>query len=475
HPPEARHHLNIAQRGGRLQRNLELVNSVVYTLPASALASLENDPDVAYVSPARPVAATLDYANPAINANIARQYGWDGTGVTVAVIDSGSMDSHPDVRTNGQSRVVYAESFNQTEGNDVFDRYGHGTHVAAILGGDAAQSTGSQYTRTFWGTAPKVRFVNLKVLDQNGAGTDSAVIAAIQQAIALKNTYNIKVVDLSLGRPVMESYTLDPLCQAVEQAWKAGIVVVVAAGNEGRNNSKATSGYGTIASPGNDPYVITVGAMKDMKTLSRGDDQMASYSSKGPTIFDQVVKPDVVAPGNKIIAALPTGLALTNTYPGNKVANSYYIKGGISQGSDYYFELSGTSMATPMVAGAAALLLQKQPSLTPDQIKAILMKTATKNFPVSSVATDPVTGKVYTISYDMFTVGAGYLDVWAALNNSDTISATKKALSPAVVYNSTLKKVVLTNGTNVVWGDTGMGLNVVWGDQTLLSNNVVWG
>src|ERR1035438_3865602 len=205
-----------------------------------------------------------------------------------------------------------------------------------------------------------------------------------------------------------------------------------------------------------------------MKTLSRGDDQMASYSSKGPTLFDQLAKPDLVAPGNKIIAAMPSDLELPNSYPGNRVAQSYYIKGGTSQLSADYFELSGTSMASPMVAGAAALLLQQQPSLTPDQIKAILMKTATKNFPVSSVATDPVTGTVYTISYDMFTVGAGYLDVWAALNNSGTVSATKRALSPAVVYNSTLQKVVLTNGTNVVWGDTGMGLNIVWGDQTLL-------
>ena len=123
----------------------------------------------------------------------------------------------------------------------------------------------SGYTHSFWGIAPKVRFVNLRVLDRNGAGTDSMVIAAIQRAIALKSTYNIKIINLSLGRPVMESYLQDPLCQAVEQAWKAGIVVVVAAGNEGRNNTKGTSGYGTITSPGNDPYVITVGAMKDIE------------------------------------------------------------------------------------------------------------------------------------------------------------------------------------------------------------------
>lgn len=278
--------------------------------------------------------------------------------------------------STGKSRVVYAESFNLAEGNDYFDRYGRGTHVAGILGGGASMPSGSAYKRTFMGIAPNVKFVNLKVLDRNGAGTDSMVIAAIQRAIALKSTYNIRIINLSLGRPVMESYKQDPLCQAVEQAWKAGIIVVVAAGNEGRNNTKGTKGYGTITSPGNDPYVITVGAMKDMKTMSRGDDQMTTYSSKGPTLFDQIAKPDLVAPGNKIMAALPAGLQLTNTYPGNKVLLSYYVNNGNNQGSDYYFEMSGTSMASPMVAGAAALLLQKNPALKPDQVKATLMKTA---------------------------------------------------------------------------------------------------
>ena len=274
----------------------------------------------------------------AINAGIARQYGWNGNGITVAVIDSGIMDTHPDLQDgSGKSRVVYAETFNFSEGNDYFDRYGHGTHVAAILGGDASQSAGSQYTHTFCGIAPKVRFVSLKVLDRQGAGTDSAVIAAIQRAIALKDTYNIRVINLSLGRPVMESYSTDPLCQAVEQAWKAGIVVVVAAGNEGRNNSKGSSGYATITSPGNDPYVITVGAMKDAKTISRADDQIASYSSKGSTLFDQVVKPDLVAPGNKIISALPAGLALTNTYPGKKSRTAITVRAAPS-GSDWYFD-----------------------------------------------------------------------------------------------------------------------------------------
>jgi len=237
--PNDRLHRLVAQQGGHLRHSLELVRSEAYTLPATSLQDLSDDPDVEYIAPDRPVKATLDFAQPAINANLALKYGYDGNGITVAVIDSGIMDTHPDLLdAAGKSRVVYAESFNLSEGNDYFDRYGHGTHVAGILGGDASMSSGSSYTRTFMGIAPKVKFVNLKVLDRNGAGTDSMVIAAIQRAIALKSTYHIRVINLSLGRPVMESYQQDPLCQAVEQAWKAGIVVVVAAGNEGRNNTK---------------------------------------------------------------------------------------------------------------------------------------------------------------------------------------------------------------------------------------------
>src|SRR6202007_895655 len=155
--------------------------------------------------------------------------------------------------------------------------------------------------------------------DQYGHGTDSAVINAIQTAIRLKSQYNIRVINLSLGRQVFESYTLDPLCQAVEQAWKAGIVVVVAAGNQGRNNSAGTNGYGTIAAPGNDPYVITVGAMKTMGTPSRTDDLIASYSSKGPTLFDHVVKPDIVAPGNRVVSLLASTATLPATYPNNNL------------------------------------------------------------------------------------------------------------------------------------------------------------
>jgi serine protease AprX len=252
------------------------------------------------------------------------------------------------------------------------DLYGHGTHVAGIMAGDGVNSTGPQYTKTFRGIAPNVNLVNLRVLDANGRGTDSGVIAAIQTAIQLKSKYNIRVINLSLGHPVFESYTVDPLCQAVEAAYRAGIVVVVAAGNEGRNNAQGNEGYGTIGVPANDPYVITVGAMRSMGTSTRADDLIATYSSKRPTAIDHVVKPDLVAPGNRQVSLSSWGTSLELNYSSNVVPINYYRSGDNSTVSSTYYIMSGTSMAAPVVSGSVALLLQAHPGLTPDQVKARL-------------------------------------------------------------------------------------------------------
>src|SRR5207253_2920999 len=175
--------------------------------------------------------STLDYTPESVNAQVAwQQWGLDGTGVGVAVIDSGITavgDLYwwiPSNQTYG-SRVVYSQNFVPGT-TDTSDLYGHGTHVAGIIASQGWFSTGGNFTHTFKGIAPNANIINLRVLDQNGAGTDSSVIAAIQTAISLKSTYNIRVINLSLGRQVYESYTVDPLCQAVEAAWSAGIVVV---------------------------------------------------------------------------------------------------------------------------------------------------------------------------------------------------------------------------------------------------------
>ena len=461
--PGLTHHQKVASRGGILKAPLGIARAAAYVLPASQLRSLAEDPDVAYISPDRPVQRMLDVTAPSVNAGIAWQYGWNGAGIGIAIIDSGIADD-PDLHdpASGKTRVVYQQAFNVKGTVDV---YGHGTHVSGIAAGNGGSTR-------YVGIAPAANLINLRVLDDSGLGVDSSVISAIQTAIQLKNTYNIRVINLSLGRAVFESYKVDPLCQAVEAAWRAGIVVVVSAGNSGRDNSASTNGYATITAPANDPYAITVGAMKTMGTISRGDDMVASYSSKGPTLFDHIVKPDLVAPGNKMVSTLGKGgHTLSHSYPQNTITGTF-------------FRLSGTSMAAPVVSGAAALLLQKSPGLTPDQVKAILMKTASKTFPASSVATDPVTGRTYTSYYDMFTIGAGYVDVWAALNTSDAPgTAFGAAISPTAYYDSSRGGVFLSNtgmaaiwGSNTVWGDQIIwGSNTVWGDQILGGSNTVWG
>ncbi len=284
---------NILKLRGQTKKEFRVFTGIALRLPANAAAALATVPGVKYVSVNRKVEKKLEFAEPGVFADIAYQNGYNGAGVGVAVIDSG-VTPHGDLTYGGASRVVYSENF-VAGTTSAADAYGHGTHVADIVAGDATQSTGTGTTRKFQGIAPRANIINLRVLDQNGSGDDIAVISAIDRAIELKSQYNIRVMNLSLGRPIRESYTLDPLCQAVERAWQAGIVVVVAAGNRGRDNSMNNKGYSTIGAPGNSPWVITVGAIKDNRSNSRADDRMASFRSKGPSLIDGVVKPDLVA------------------------------------------------------------------------------------------------------------------------------------------------------------------------------------
>jgi serine protease AprX len=470
--PTERHHRKVLSLGGTLRNRLDIVRAGAYSIPALSIGSLADDPEVVRISPDHKLKGMLDITTAAVNASAAWASGWTGKGIGVAVIDSG-ITPHPDLDT----RVVYGKSFLGTGTTN--DLFGHGDHVAGIIASSGKSSTCPSCTRTFKGIAPAASLLNLQVLDQNGVGTDSNVIAAIQQAISLQKQYNVRVINLSLGRPIYESYTQDPLCQAVEAAWKAGIVVVVAAGNGGRDNSQGTNGYATITAPGNDPYVVTVGAMKTMSTPDRSDDLVASYSSKGPTLIDHIVKPDIVAPGNKVISLLasiskqnPSLPYLTVNYPQNIIAPPYYGKS--PTGGNMYYLLSGTSMATPVVSGTVADLLQAQPTLTPDQVKAKLMLTAYKNFPSTSVTTDPVTGAIYVSQYDMFTVGAGYLDTQAALNDSNI--ATGTALSPTASYDSVSGDVYLSTDPSAVWNTTAVwDSRAVWGTTEIEATRAVWG
>ena len=266
-----------------------------------------------------------------------------GNGIGVAVIDSG-IAPHPDLG----NRVVVNENFNPNV-SDASDAYGHGTAVAGIIAGDGTASNG-QYI----GVAPQANLVNLRVNDGTGAAPTSTIMNAILWAVENRSAYNIRILNLSLSASVQESYLTSPIDAAVEYAWLKGIVVVVAAGNNGPNSA--------FYAPANDPFVITVGATDDHGTTTIGDDTLASFSSFGVT-QDGVSKPELVAPGRRIVTTLASNSLFALNYPTYQVGSSY-------------IRLSGTSMAAPMVSGVAALYIESNPSVRPGQVKAVLMATA---------------------------------------------------------------------------------------------------
>jgi subtilisin family serine protease len=273
------------------------------------------------------------------------------------------------------------------------------------------------------------------------------MLAGLQWVLEHKDAYGIRVLNLSLGHPVYEPPDVDPLVQAVEDLWDAGIVVVCSAGNAGKD------GHGTISSPCNSRKVITVGALNDRKSNGRDDDTVATYSSRGPARFNLVAKPDLLAPGNKIWSTRSSGSTLDLQFPLNRIAgnpNQPWNKA--------YFELSGTSMAAPMVAGAAALLLEKDPSLNPATVKARLMLSARK-----AAVGDP------------FAAGAGALDIVAALNATGEVT---EALSPLAFVESvdpensspeTASGRMRFENTGVLWANPEFSLAMLWGSSVLWS------
>lgn len=328
----------------RIKRELPLINSFATKVTAGQMEKLLQNNLVKKIWYDREVKAVLDVASPTVQSPPLWERGITGRGVVVAVLDTG-IYAHPDL----EGRIVGFKDLVKNKTNP-YDDNGHGTHVAGDIGSDGNQS-GNLYR----GPAPEAGLVGVKVLDKNGAGTLSTVIEGIQWCIDNKDALGIRVLSMSLGSTATESYADDPACQAVEKAWTNGIVVCVAAGNEGPQPK-------TISSPGIDPLVITVGAADDMDTLTSDDDQAAVFSSRGPTI-DGLIKPDVLAPGVNIISLRSPGSTLDKANKKSRIGN-------------WYIPLSGTSMATPLCAGVAAQMLQRDGSLTPDQVKKKLMENA---------------------------------------------------------------------------------------------------
>jgi serine protease AprX len=471
----------LRQLGGDVYRHLPLIRGAAVRVPERSLAMVSRLSFVRHISPDLSVRKSDEFTVASSGAGVAfQQYGVTGSGIGVAVIDSGVRSSidlgNP---ATGSSRIVASVGYVPSAAI-ASDPNGHGTHVAGIVAGNGAGSTGSSYFRTFYGIARNTNIVSVRVLDNTGAGTVSNVIAGLQWAVNNRAAYNIRVINLSLGHPVGESYTTDPLCQAVEAAWKSGIVVVCAAGNDGRKSATPTAGapnegygtnFGSIQSPANDPYVITVGASKSVDG-NRANDRIATYSARGPSRLDFVLKPDIIAPGNRVISLAAAGSYLEDAYPDtNNVPWTYFSNNNGSANSKRYFWLSGTSMSAPVVAGAAALMLQANPTLTPDVIKARLMVSADKWAYVGGVT-------------DVCTYGAGYLNIPAAL--ASTAMPTRYALSPTLSRDVTgkvyLNSVFIVQGTQYIWGDSAVpnsqyvwGDQYIWGDDALPNSQYIWG
>jgi serine protease AprX len=521
----ARHHLTVAR---------VLDNSAVVFANSAEITELASDEASEVLSGDVPVAPFMSVSNESTAADQTREGApglfpgiggipaVSGQGITVAVIDSG-IAAHPALLHKVIANVSLVSGDPQ-----VTDAYGHGTHIAGIIAGRASAAAGVTELYT-GGIAPGARLVNVRVLGKDGSGWTSDVIAGIEWTITNRRRYHIRIINLSLGHPVMEPSATDPLDQAVRKATEAGIVVIASAGNAGKT-ADGTPILGGITSPGNSPYAITVGAMNTKGTVNRSDDVMTTYSSRGPTRYDLAVKPDVVAPGNKIVSIEASNSYLATHYP------FLHVTGG---SSNAYMRLSGTSMSAGMVSGGAALLMQADPDMTPAQVKLALQTGATfmtdgglmgggagsVNFWSSRQSTAPtsVLGGLLGTLFDLVNTlvgGEPSLPTGVAFWDSGTLSSRIyggvgiRLLSPSdgplawlhphrYLTSDVLNLFGLSNplasiGSNqILWGDVSMwsgsnqilwgdtiynprGQQILWGDSTMTGqmtagNQILWG
>jgi serine protease AprX len=441
----------VQQLGGTLGRELPILNAQVADVPNLSLLVLAQSASVQRIALDRLILGTLDWTGTTIGATAARQtFGYDGSGIGVAVIDSGVTSWHDDLSgllPNSQ-RVDKFVDF--VQGSTMpYDDYGHGTHVSGIIAGNGVDSSGA-----LSGIAPRAQLVVLKVLDGSGQGRISDVIAAIEYAINHKQQFQIRIINLSLATGVSESYDTDVLTQAAKRAVERGLVVVASAGNVGRDTRGHPLSSGVTA-PGNAPWVLTVGAFSHQGTLDRSDDTVAAFSSRGPTLFDRAAKPDLVAPGVGLVSLSdPNSLFYTSR------AN-YLRSGTVATTYLPYLSLTGTSQAAPVVAGTVALMLQANPALTPNAVKAILQYTAQES-----------------AEYPALTQGAGFLNARGAIELARFLAAPAAQPYPDAtgwsqqilwknhrVRGGRLTADAAAWATAVTWGDvtTPGGQNVAWG------------
>lgn len=324
--------------------------------------------------------------NSVVGVDALQRNGITGRGVTVAIIDSGLWDVPALVNdTNGKPRVLARyDAIRNSESDGVFDASGHGTHMTSVIAHNGATTNAGKATGTFKGVAPDVNLVSVKAFDVEGQGDFLDIVRAIQWVVDNRETYNIEVLNLSFAARPRWHYWLDPINQALMHAWASGITVVAAAGNEGPEPM-------TIGSPGNLPFIITVGAVTDSWTpADKDDDYIPDFSSRGPTPSGHI-KPDIVAPGGHMTGLTRPGSSLTRDHP------EYLLSSG-------ELVMTGSSQATALVSGVAALLLQLEPDLSPDDIKCKLTSSA-----------EPAINRDGLLAYSPFQQGHGYLSATRAV------------------------------------------------------------
>lgn len=338
---------------GVVKYRIPLINSYVIELNEIDLPKLNGIEGVKAVHQNTHITAQMNIARKTVKADIAQSKGLSGKGITIAVLDTGIAPIDDFIKP--KNRIIAFKDFVNNK-TTPYDDNGHGTHVAGIATGNGTLSN-----EKYLGIAPNCNIVSIKVLNNAGRGNSAEVLAGLQWMVDNAEKYNIRIANLSVG--TNNSSSNDPLVKAVEAAWDKGIIITIAAGNNGPDSS-------TITSPGISRKVITVGASDDNKTVRIWGDTLINFSGRGPT-KECIIKPDIIAPGADITSCLtPTPYIDKDS------------KEGLKKIGEYYMQLSGTSMSTPIISGAVALLLEKHPELCPDDVKYMLKhSTVNLNYP----------------------------------------------------------------------------------------------
>jgi len=418
-------------------------------------------------------ANAVDLPNGIDNPNL---YSYTGAGVTVAFIDSGiTAYQHPDL---ADARVLaFVDFVNQRSAK--YDDNGHGTHVAGVIAG-----TGKLSAKKYAGMAPGASLVSLKVLDQNGEGNVGDILKALDWVYTNGKAYGVRVVNLSVGAAVTESYYTDPLTLATKALVDKGVTVVAAAGNNGKNG-QGKGQWGGIVSPANAPWVLTVCAFTTKGTYDVADDKVADFSSSGPTAIDFSAKPDLCAPGVGVVSTAAPGSTLF--LDGLLSPVSWLLPGTVSSLYPYlpYESLTGTSMSTPLVSGAVALMLQANPNLTPNLIKAILEFTAISKPGVSplrqgagfmnvshAVMLASLAGQPGTTQFTVPSTWSRHILWGNHMLSGGVLNPKANAWRLGVEWG--WARTNATDGDNIVWGTMSDGDNIVWGTMSD-GDNIVWG